>query len=278
MNALLCPPPFLVFSAMLRRFGYSNVCRFSAAVRARRNRCNSSVRRISSLKAFILSCTSWMAISAILIFNRFSSACNQPNDKRLVPLRCSCVQFPRLKFPSTYFELLQKQPVLQSTTIIREKHVALSEALVPSSCRVFRADTTDLVLVALRRDQVAIFLRRFFHFLIARWIVVRVAFQRTVYLAVCKNISFSSDPRHRQSTHRFPFSLSYLHSFPSNAFDRFYFPLNCGDNRMASRVHHRSWREFFSNWTSRLAASAVRSTQHPLKCKKTLDMLTVVSK
>ena len=71
-----------------------------------------------------------------------------------------------------------------------------------------------------------------------------------------------------RSTHRFPFSLSYLHSFPSNAFDRFYFPLNCGGSRMAWRVHRRSRRAFSSNLTSRLAAPAVRPTQRPLKCEK----------
>ena len=48
-----------------------------AAARTKCNRCNSSVRRMSSLNAFILSCTSWIAISAIFIFNRFSSVCNQ---------------------------------------------------------------------------------------------------------------------------------------------------------------------------------------------------------
>lgn len=48
-----------------------------AAARTKCNRCNSSVRRMSSLNAFILSCTSWIAISAIFIFNRFSSVCNE---------------------------------------------------------------------------------------------------------------------------------------------------------------------------------------------------------
>jgi len=47
-----------------------------AVASARCNSCSSSARRMSSLSARILNRISWMAISAIFTFSRFSSVCN----------------------------------------------------------------------------------------------------------------------------------------------------------------------------------------------------------